>query len=81
MDVRVFLPELALPSGRCKNLQEDMSCGVYETRPELCRIDKTVPEGMRVCDWFALNVMACGVLQERLEMLPRKPAPGLEPGS
>jgi len=27
----------------CKHLQPDMTCGIYETRPDICRVDKMPP--------------------------------------
>ena len=31
---------LEVVEGHCVNLQDDNSCGIYETRPDECRIDK-----------------------------------------
>ena len=40
---RVYLipdfPEPLKEDGSCEHLQEDNSCGIYETRPLICKID------------------------------------------
>ena len=38
MDVRKILPQwLGRDGKRCKNLQEDMKCAIYEDRPLICQ--------------------------------------------
>lgn len=30
--------DFALDNGRCRHLQPDNRCGIYESRPEICRV-------------------------------------------
>lgn len=62
------LGEMALDDGRCRNLQDDNSCSIYETRPLLCRVDdshRIVAHIMSPEDWQSMNYKACTVLQEK----------------
>lgn len=37
------IPELAdldRGDGQCRHLQDDLTCGIYETRPTACNVDK-----------------------------------------
>lgn len=34
-------PYDTLPTGRCSMLRDDMTCAVYETRPDICNVEKT----------------------------------------
>lgn len=37
----VAFPYAVLPNGQCEKLQDDGRCGVYDTRPDICRYDKS----------------------------------------
>lgn len=32
--------------GVCKMLLDDNTCSIYETRPEICRVNKSVPDDL-----------------------------------
>lgn len=60
--------EWALEDGRCRNLLEDNSCTIYETRPLVCRVDAAhvlVAHIMSPEEWQEANYRACGVLQAK----------------
>lgn len=40
-------PSLDRGDRACIHLQEDMSCGIYETRPDFCRLDPKMPEELQ----------------------------------
>ena len=64
--------------GACFYLQEDNTCGIYETRPEICRVDAMfdkrkaeTPELMEGIDkksYFKLNSMACNLMMDEDEI-------------
>ena len=42
-----------LPSGACKNYDPaTRRCVVYDTRPDICRVDAVKPQGMSTEDWY-----------------------------
>ena len=54
----------ATKTGACLFLnQDDNSCSVYKSRPELCNIDAMRPDRMKVKDWYQLNATICNTLQ------------------
>jgi len=60
--------------GACVHLQEDNTCEIYETRPEICRVDAMfnkrraeTPELMEFIDkksYFILNSTACNLMMD-----------------
>tara|TARA_R100000152_G_C6755503_1_gene179222 strand:+ start:567 stop:938 length:372 start_codon:yes stop_codon:yes gene_type:complete len=40
-------------------------CGIYETRPVICRIEFGVPDSMTTEEYFKLTAEACNQLQEQ----------------
>lgn len=59
--VEYVYPDLDRGDGVCKNLNRDMTCGIYETRPPLCRVTKTMKKKLPVA-----LAMACNTLLEIL---------------
>lgn len=52
------------PSGACAALQADNTCGVYETRPPLCRVDEMrEAHGADKRDWYEANAAQCNTMQ------------------
>lgn len=45
--------------GTCKHLREDNTCRIYETRPDICRVDKMQPAVMTTVEWHRRNKHAC----------------------
>jgi uncharacterized protein len=37
----VDFPHKTLDDGSCEHLNKDNSCAIYETRPDICKVDKT----------------------------------------
>lgn len=59
----------ALEDGSCKFLNEDNSCSIYETRPEICRIEEMQKEsGIHKDAYFADSAKACNQIQEHFEV-------------
>lgn len=54
------------PSGACVHLGEDNLCTIYETRPDICRVDRMHLYflGMTKEEAYRLNAQACNKLQE-----------------
>lgn len=55
------------PSGGCGHLLPDNTCAIYETRPDLCRVDR-MPKYMPHLTWdqiVTLNHQACDELIEK----------------
>lgn len=50
--------------GACFFLREDDSCGIYEERPLLCRVNALLPDGVDMADWHNLNATICNMWQE-----------------
>tara|TARA_R100000963_G_C4579519_1_gene61094 strand:+ start:102 stop:395 length:294 start_codon:yes stop_codon:yes gene_type:complete len=54
-------------TGACIHLQADMKCAIYDTRPDICRIDKMfeinkgVIGGIEMTrkEYYKLNTLAC----------------------
>jgi len=64
------LPES--PSGGCGHLQKDMSCGIYEIRPIICRVkeghEQIMNSAMPWDEWVELNEDSCKELQRQDEL-------------
>lgn len=47
----------------CKHLTEDNKCSIYDTRPDICNVDKGYDmyfkDKMSKLVWYALNYKAC----------------------
>lgn len=50
-------------TGRCENLAEDNTCKVYDTRPDICSIDKVyenhVKGSMTKNEFYNMNIDLC----------------------
>jgi len=47
-------------TGRCEKLTDDNKCSVYETRPTVCNIDKTILlSGIDKKKFYEINIKAC----------------------
>lgn len=60
-------PYQALSNGHCEMLHNNQ-CMVYEDRPLLCNLERTVDEldiGFTKDQWFALNERGCEILQDK----------------
>lgn len=53
--------------GRCKYLKEDNSCEIYETRPNICRVDWFHQNQYPYMDWD----MFCLVTEQACEALKK----------
>lgn len=63
------VPEMrnyAREDGSCMYLTSDNECSIYAHRPDICRVDKMRPAGMRTERWYALNHKACEQLHLRI---------------
>lgn len=51
----------------CKHLTSDNKCSIYDTRPDICNVDKGYEmyfrHTMSKKEWYALNYQACNDLQ------------------
>jgi len=47
----------------CAHLQDDNRCGIYETRPAICRIDSLCGKGISQEEVYRINARACNILQ------------------
>lgn len=51
--------------GKCEHLQDDNTCAIYETRPDVCNIKRTrelyFPQ-QNIADYFSQNAMTCNIL-------------------
>lgn len=62
-EVRGLLPAKA--DGSCVNLMPDMkTCAIYDSRPDVCRVEKMKPEGLSLNGWYAINLESCVKLRE-----------------
>jgi Fe-S-cluster containining protein len=57
------------PDGSCSHLKEDNSCGIYETRPMICRVEEFYEkfqseETMSKEDFFRLNSEECNNMMD-----------------
>lgn len=59
----------ATPEGHCEMLGENDECLVYETRPDVCRIDVMQTKyDISEREYFQLTAMVCNKLQENLRL-------------
>ena len=62
--------------GACIHLNKDMLCSIYETRPDICRVDKTWDSikdqnpDMSQNDWNILNTKECHKLIDLNKISP-----------
>ena len=53
--------------GACKYLVgepgQEHTCSIYETRPDVCRVDKSKPILMSTAEWYRANLEACTKLR------------------
>ena len=66
--VRHILPALdpgwpVNDDGSCGHLTTAGTCGIYDRRPPVCRVDDMRPAGVDEHDWLAANADACAALQ------------------
>ena len=57
-------------NGRCEKLGKDNKCKIYDSRPDICNIEKQT-EGMNQAkkkNYFELNKYACNQLQSRFNI-------------
>lgn len=51
----------------CQHLTSDNKCSIYDTRPDICSVDKGYEmyfrHTMSKKEWYALNYQACNDLQ------------------
>lgn len=52
--------------GVCKNLTKDNLCKIYDSRPDICRMDKMQPPVMTNQEWHRRNAIACNKLHLRV---------------
>ena len=70
--MRSVFPDWPIRSdGACVHLTVDNKCGIYATRPAVCRIDDSRPAGVSLADWHAQNADGCETLQRLLGLDPR----------
>ena len=61
--------DFALPSGRCKHLTNDNKCGIYDTRPEMCRIkNRAEKSAVSVNNYYRYFASVCNHLQKQQDM-------------
>lgn len=54
--------------GKCEKLNDDGKCSVYESRPDICRVDKTHEKYFSHLDkltFYELNYINCRELQSQ----------------
>ena len=50
--------------GRCPKLTDDNKCSIYDTRPDICRVDVMAKKrGIPKFEAYAANIKACSVLK------------------
>ena len=59
--------------GACANLNENNQCSIYETRPDICRVDKVYEMIKDLVDitkkeYYIENTEACHTLIDRLKL-------------
>ena len=58
-------------SGRCENLQSDNSCAIYETRPDICSVDRTFKKyhaaNMSRAKYYQISEQSCKNLQKAID--------------
>lgn len=67
------LKEFDLGNGICKFLNLDThNCNIYETRPEICRVDKMFElkynKDFTKDEYYKLNADACNEIQEKYQI-------------
>lgn len=63
--VRLLDPEWPTrPDGACINLTPEGLCGIYETRPDVCRSDVSKPPDMSLHEWYRLSAAVCNFFVE-----------------
>ena len=64
----------ALSNGTCQFLNEHNKCSIYETRPNLCRVDEMYSSQFSMqyskVDFYRLNAKICNELQEQNNLDP-----------
>ena len=58
--------------GVCVHLK-DNECDIYDTRPTICRVDKTKPVWMSMELWYTVNLTACDTLHREVYGTERVP--------
>jgi Fe-S-cluster containining protein len=61
-DAAAAFPYAVDEAGACSQLQDDNTCGVYDSRPDLCSVDRMfelLHPAMSRADWYAVNAAAC----------------------
>ena len=60
--------------GACKHLQEDNTCGIYETRPDICRVDVMFEQrhskNMSEAEYVAMTEDSCAILEKNQDRYP-----------
>lgn len=63
--IKHVLPLFDDGNGVCVHLA-DNRCSIYENRPDICRVDILCPSGMKMEDWYTVNLDACDKLHLRV---------------
>jgi Fe-S-cluster containining protein len=61
-------PEPVNPDGSCSHLQKDNSCGIYETRPMVCRVEEsfeTLNLGITKEEYYRKNSIECNKMMDQ----------------
>jgi Fe-S-cluster containining protein len=67
-----FKPKLDRGDGGCKHLDDDMSCEIYEDRPDFCRVGYSYKKGLidteklSLKDYHKMNTRFCHILIDEL---------------
>jgi Fe-S-cluster containining protein len=52
-------------SGKCEKLKDDNTCSVYENRPLVCNIEKTMEfYGLSRDEFFQANIEVCNIIMD-----------------
>lgn len=58
-------PYPIMPDGSCSQLTQDNRCAVYETRPDICRVDMMIDHfGMNRDEGYALTISFCNQFKQ-----------------
>lgn len=61
-------------TGKCEHLGDDMKCGIYDNRPDICDISRIAEKlNIKKDVWYKWNIKSCNYLLEldgREERLP-----------
>jgi Fe-S-cluster containining protein len=61
-----FAEEFALEDGSCKHLTKENKCGIYETRPDFCRMNKRAEKSvLGEQGYYKATSIFCNGAQER----------------